>query len=108
MRLERIPFRLFLQRYEGDPKKPDTLSFLIHTVDLKQPASFLKLGDMILGTRLKLQTFKYLSGPHGRPQDDDDADYSELTLVNIDTKQTFVLKIGPLIDIPIIREVPIK
>ena len=75
------PFRLVFSSWVGD-------SFAINTIDLKQPTQFLKVGDLIKGTRFKVVKFleKYQPNKYGT-----NVDVSELTLEQQETKQQLTL-----------------
>jgi hypothetical protein len=75
------PFRLVFSSWVGD-------TFAINTIDLKQPTQFLKVGDMIKGTRFKIAKFaeKYQPNKYGTK-----VDVSELTLEQEETKQQLTL-----------------
>src|SRR5438552_4770022 len=75
------PFRLVFPSWVGD-------TFAINTIDLKQPTQFLKVGDLIKGTRFKIAKFleKYQPNKYGT-----NVDVSELTLEQVETKQQLTL-----------------
>src|SRR5256714_11213023 len=75
------PFRLVFSSWVGD-------SFAINTIDLKRPTQFLKVGDLIKGTRFKVVKFveKYQPNKYGTS-----VDVSELTLEQQETKQQLTL-----------------
>jgi hypothetical protein len=73
------PFWFVFSSWVGD-------TFAINTIDLKQPTQFLKVGDMVKGTRFKIAKFqeKYQANKYG-------TNVSELTLEQIETKQQLTL-----------------
>src|SRR5438477_11691802 len=75
------PFRLVFSSWVGD-------TYGINTIDLKQPTQFLKVGDAIKGTRLKIVKFrkKYQPNKYGT-----NVDVSELTLEQVETKEQLTL-----------------
>ena len=84
----RIPFRL---RYDAG-----TGPFQINTVDLDQPTQFLKIGDMVKGTKFKLTKFE----PKRGMEDGINKDLSEVTLTNVETSETIVLPKQKEVDSP--------
>jgi hypothetical protein len=75
--------------YNGDPTKPESLDFQV-TLDRKGPTQFYKLGDWIEGTRWKLERFEQKTQRQGQV----DADASELTLRNTQTKEMLSLPLN--------------
>ena len=75
------PFPLVFSSWVGD-------TFAINPIDLKQPTQFMKVGDLIKGTRFKLVKFleKYEPNKYGT-----NLDVSELTLEQLETKQHLTL-----------------
>ncbi|MDB6147747.1 MAG: hypothetical protein JWO45_1411 [Spartobacteria bacterium] len=75
------PFRLMFSSWVTD-------TFGINAIDLKQPTQFLKVGDVIPGTRFKLLKFieKYQPNQYGT-----DIDVSELLLEHEETKEHLTL-----------------
>ncbi|HZR78046.1 MAG TPA: Amuc_1099 family pilus-like system protein [Chthoniobacterales bacterium] len=75
------PFRLVFSSWVGD-------TFAINTIDLKQPTQFLKVGEMIKGTRFKIANFqeKYQKNQYGT-----NIDVSELTLEQVETREKLTL-----------------
>jgi hypothetical protein len=75
------PFRLVFSSWVGD-------TFAINTIDLKQPTLFLKVGDVITGTRFKIMKFteKYEPNQYGT-----NVDKSELTLQQQETGEQLTL-----------------
>ena len=75
------PFPLVFSSWVGD-------TFAINPIDLKQPTQFMKVGDLIKGTRFRLVKFleKYEPNKYGT-----NLDVSELTLEQLETKQQLTL-----------------
>ena len=75
------PFRLKFSSWVGD-------TLAINTIDLKQPTIFLKVGDLVTGTRFKILKFteKYESDKYGTK-----VDVSELLLEHEQTKDRLTL-----------------
>jgi hypothetical protein len=95
-----VPFRLRFQGFEGDnpkaPKPDDT--FQINALDLRQPSQFLKIGDMVPGTKFKLQKYEYKEVKD--PKTDADVDVSELTLLDTESNEPIVLIKGIIVRAP--------
>ncbi len=89
-------YRLKFQTYDGDPRKPETMNFQISRLDIRQPSEFLKLGDLIPGTRLKLEKFEFkeITMPN-----QENRDVSELTVTDLDTHGSKVLVLTKVTDI---------
>jgi len=80
------PFRLMFSSWVDDPATGQT--FGINTIDLKQPTQFVKVGDVIPGTRFKLLNFteKYKPNQYGT-----NVDVSELALEHEESKEHLTL-----------------
>ncbi len=101
-----VPFRLVFKSYDGDPQMQadqKKFSYQVDTLDLKQPAEFLKLGQLIPHTRLKLLKFVFKEAYNDQIKEKEDA--SELTIVNTVTEKTAVLKLNTLVDVSAIGPV---
>ena len=83
------PFRLQMEAYDGDVKKPETMSFQIKTLDVNQPSQFRKIGEMIEGTKFKVIKFMYKSVPD--PGTGGERDVSELTVENTENGDNVIL-----------------
>jgi hypothetical protein len=98
-KFESVPFRLVFKAYDLDPKNPlmEQASLQIDTIDLRQPAEFLKVGDTIPNTRYKLEKFvqKFAPAPGGGQQD-----VSEVTLVDLITGGKSRLVFNKVADFP--------
>lgn len=91
-------FRLILVAYDGDPKKdkPERFTFQIKTIDLSRPSEFLRLGETIPHTKLKLDRFVHKTAPNA--QTGQIQDVSELTIVNSETGKWVVLVLSKVTD----------
>ena len=89
-RFVRIPFRFRFDAKNGD-------SIQINTVDVEgAPTLFLKLGQMVTGTKFKIAKFEQkFSKAKGFNED-----VSEVTLQNVDTGETIILPKGKEVDSP--------
>lgn len=77
--------------YDGDPRDPKNVKFQINDLEVPQRPQFLKLEDIVEGTKLKITRFdfKIRQGPMNREED-----VSELKLTHTETKETIVLVLG--------------
>lgn len=94
----KVPFRLLFNAWDGEAKKPETLQFQINTVDVHQPTQFVKIGDVIGGTKFKVMKFeeKEVTNPStGATQD-----VSELTVQNTETADNVVLILEKIVNSP--------
>lgn len=93
--------RLVFNAYDGDPLKSTTyekFSFQFGTPDMKQPPEFLKLGDLIPNTHLKLIAFVFKEAWNvklGRKED-----VSELTIADEESGKLVVLPLKQMIEAP--------
>ncbi|MGV3531194.1 MAG: hypothetical protein ACO1QR_02415 [Chthoniobacteraceae bacterium] len=85
--------KLKFQAYDGDPAKPESLTFQINKSDLREPVSFVRIGEAVERTNYRVTSFAYKTrkGTTGM-----DEDASELTLTDTKTKKTLVLQLPPL------------
>ncbi len=88
---ETIPFRLKFTAYTGD-------TYQINTLDLNQPSQFRRVGEDIVGTRFRVESFE----EKFRKNDATGAteDVSELTIVNVDTGEKLVMALDKEADSP--------
>jgi len=84
-------FRLRFEAYDDD-------SFQINTVDVKQPSQFVKLGEVIAGTKFKVVKFEKKSVFNKSIEMD--SDVSELTVEHIETGLKVPLVVRTETDIP--------
>ncbi len=98
--IERVPFRLLFNGYDGNPKtdKPEKFEFQINTIDLRQPSEFLKIGTNVTNTKFRLEKFEYKTQKN--PNTGEDEDVSELTLINTETNEPVVLILNRVTDSP--------
>lgn len=103
---EKIPFRI---KFEGAPDAkpwdlpqgaksfPPHTMFTINTIDFSEPTQFLKIGDKIKGTELKLieAVPKMAKNRFGS-----DIDISELVVQDLTTKDKIILVSGKEVDSP--------
>ena len=92
------PFRLLFNAYDGDVKKADSLTFQINTVDIRQPSQFVKIGDVIAGTKFKVIKFEFKEVMN--PSTQVNSDVSELTVQNAETGDNVVLVMEKIVDSP--------
>lgn len=78
------PFRLQFSSWN-----PETETYEINAIDLKEPSQYLKIGDTIAGTRFKLMKFTEKHLPN--PATGGDVDVSELILEQVDTHDQLTL-----------------
>ena len=72
--------------YDSDaPKAGSAMTFQVNG----SRTEFLKLGERIFGSRLKLLKFTYKTRRNEKLQEDEDV--SELTLVNVETGKSVIL-----------------
>lgn len=93
-----VPFRLKFQAWDGDPKKPDGMTYQINTLDLRQPSEFLKLGETVKNTKFKLKAFEFKEVDN--PSTGEKTDVSELVLVNAETEEEVRLVLNKVVDSP--------
>jgi hypothetical protein len=92
------PFRLLFNAWDGDVKKQESLEFQINTVDVHQPTQFVKIGDVIAGTKFKVMTFEEKNVIN--PNTGTHQDVSELTVQNTETGDNVILVIEKIADSP--------
>jgi hypothetical protein len=92
------PFRVVFKAYDGDPNRYSvtSISFQVATIDKRQPAEFLRLGESIPNTKLKLLKFQFkeAKSPNGEVED-----ISELTIVYPATGKTATLVMNKVTDV---------
>jgi hypothetical protein len=94
----RVPFLLKFNAYDGDPKKPEEMTFQINTLSIRTPSQFLKIGDNVANNKYKIIKFEYKMV--NDPSIGGEKELSELTLENNETKATVVLVLNKVIDSP--------
>lgn len=85
----RVRFRLLFQAYDGEPAKPEEMSFQINAVDRGRKTEFLKIGQKVGGSPYKLEKFELKMKVN--PKTGSEEDVSELTVLNTETNDTVVL-----------------
>ena len=88
----RIPFRLKFEACDDDG------NFQINTVDVHQPTQFVKMNEIIAGTKYKVIQFEKKSVPN--PNTGVDRDTSELTVEHTETGGKVALVIGTTVNSP--------
>jgi hypothetical protein len=88
----KVPFRLKFEAYDDDG------NFQINTVDVHQPTQFVKIGDVISGTKYKAVKFEKKSVDN--PRTGVDTDVSELTVENVENGRQVVLVVRTEVDSP--------
>lgn len=88
-RFQRIPFRLVFDARNGN-------TLLVNTLDLDEPTQFLKVGDMVKGTKFKVAKFEEKHAMDGGIN----RDVSEVTLLNTETNESVVLPKQKEVDSP--------
>jgi hypothetical protein len=89
--------KLRFMSYDVDRKNPKKITVSI-SVSTKDRTYFVEVGDPIPGTTFQVQTFEKKTRP--RIDRTGDEDLSELTLINVETKEVTVLTIGHITDTP--------
>ena len=86
------PYRLKFEAYDDDG------SFQINTVDVRQPTQFVKLGEVIGGTKYKV--LKFEKKAVANPRTGVDTDVSELTVEHVETGFQVKLIVRTEVDSP--------
>ena len=94
----RIPFRLLFQAYDGDPAKPEEMTFQINAKDRGKKTEFLKIGQKVANSAYKLEKFELKMKVN--PKTGTEEDVSELTVLNTETNDSVVLVKGRETDSP--------
>jgi hypothetical protein len=94
----RVRFRILFNAYDGDPQKPESMTFQINTLDLRGSTQFLSLGEMVASTKFKLESFAYKTPKN--PSTDVEEDVSELTLLNTESGEKITLVVTRATDSP--------
>lgn len=91
------PFVILFASYDGDESKPDEMTFQINAITAGKPSQFLKLGEMIAGTKFKVLKFekKTQVDPNGVEKD-----LSQLTIQHTETNESLTLVLGKLANSP--------
>jgi hypothetical protein len=91
-------FRFKYLADDGDPKAPESMTFQINPLDAGGRTKFVKIGDMIEGTKFKVISFEFKEMLNPRTQEKDNV--SELTVENIETGDKVALVKGKVVDSP--------
>ncbi len=94
----RIPFRILFQTYDGDPKKPDAMTFQINAIDRGKRTEFLKLKEKVPSSPFVLDKFEQKNKVNLKTEAEEDV--SELTLINSETGDSVVLVLTKITDSP--------
>jgi hypothetical protein len=88
-----VPFRLRFDAYDGDPKKEknkfESFTFQINTRDLGGKTQFVKIGEVIAGTKFRVEKFEFKTRFNQTTGVDQEA--SELALLNVETNDPITL-----------------
>ena len=86
------PYLRFIA-YVGDPGRSDDIRFQFSTPvsRLRRESTFVKLGEIVVGTKFKLMKFQFKTRTNDQGGEDD---ISEVTIEHIDTKEEIVLVLG--------------
>lgn len=96
--MKTIPFRLIFNSYDGDPKKPEGMTFQINTLDLRQPSEFLPIGATVSRTKFKIEKFEFKERLNDKTMEKEDV--SELTVVNTENQDVVVLVLTKVTNSP--------
>ena len=94
----KVKFRQKFQAYDGDLKKPESMTFQINAVDLRQSSEFLSIGATVAKTKFVLKKFEFKEVLN--PKTGDKEDRSELTVENTETGDIVVLVLDTEVDSP--------
>lgn len=94
----RVKFRLLFQAYDGDPAKPEEMTFQINAVDRGRKTEFLKIGKKVANSPYQLEKFELKM--RANPKTGSEEDVSELTVLNTETTDSVVLVKGRETDSP--------
>ncbi|MEO6567730.1 MAG: Amuc_1099 family pilus-like system protein [Opitutaceae bacterium] len=94
----RVPFVLRFDSTDGDPSKPNEMTFGINTISRGRRTQFKKLGETIDGSPYKLQKFEEKKAFNDAIKVEEDV--SELTLLNTETNETVALIKAKVTDSP--------
>ena len=93
----KIPFLVTFQSWDGDPKKPQDMTFQINAISRASKTEFLKLGEKVANSPFRLEKFEEKK-PIGK--DGVEEDLSELTIRNTESNEPVVLVLGKRTDSP--------
>lgn len=92
------PFRFKFQAYDGEPSNPKEMNFQVNPLDAGGRTKFLKVGEVIEGTKYKVTKFEFKEADN--PGTGDKTEVSELTIENDETGDKVVLVLNKVIDSP--------
>lgn len=95
-KLDRIKF----QAYDGDPRKTSSaeMTFQVNALDSGRRTKFVRVGDVIEGTKWKVTKFEFKEKPAEKTVTGEPEDVSELTLQHTETKRMVVLILNKAIN----------
>jgi hypothetical protein len=92
-------FRIKFLAYDGDPKTPEKMEFQINPLDAgNRTTSFVKLGDVIDGTKLRLIKFEFKEAKNAAGEQED---VSELTVRDTASGKVFVLPMNKAVSVSV-------
>lgn len=94
----KIPFLVTFQSYDGDPRRPQDMTFQINAISRASKTEFLKLGETVANSQFRLE--KYEEKKRVDKVNDVDEDVSELSIKNTETNEIVVLVLGKKTDSP--------
>jgi hypothetical protein len=90
-------FKLIFQAYDGDTKHPAKMEFQVKPIAPGARTEFVKIGDTISGTNLKVVKFEFKEVKNAKSREKEDV--SELTLTDPKIEKTFVAILNKAVDI---------
>ncbi|RYD62264.1 MAG: hypothetical protein EOP84_34770 [Verrucomicrobiaceae bacterium] len=90
-------FRLRFTAYDLNRDEPLKNSFQINCLDLREPSSFLTIGEVLPKTKLKLIRFETKLSKDAQGAE---LDVSELTLRHMETGEESVLPLKKIVNVP--------
>lgn len=84
-----IQFRLRFDAYDQDPVTKKTSDYQINTVDRGKRTEILSSGEMIPGTKFKVDKFEFKEALN--PNTGEKSEVSELTVINTETQEPVIL-----------------
>ncbi len=92
----KVAFLLKFNAFDGDPKKPESMTFQINARDLRAATAFVQLGAIVPGTKFKIEKFEPKTQINKKT--DAEEDVSEVTLLNTETGKHEVLILDKVTD----------
>ena len=87
----KIPFLLTFQSIDGDPKKPQEMTFQINAISRGSKTEFLKLGEKVANSPFRLEKYAEKKQMNKLGVEED---ISELTITNTETNDPVILVLG--------------